>query len=304
MIDSPTVTCHEILTGLRRLGVQPGMRLMVHSSLSSFGTVDGGARSVIAALIEAVTPIGLLLMPSFNHYAPFRRGGPGIYDPATTPTTNGLIPETFRTMHGAWRSLNPSHAYACLGNDAEDLLSHHHLTLTMGPDSPLGRLGREGGYCLMLGTDYHTNTYKHVVETTLGSPCLGRRTLALPVRLPDSRVVRLRTWTFRASPCPIMDPVEYAEREMSRRGLHRRTQVGNARLTLFRLSDCFEVFEEMLRGGHAGHPPCSRCPIRPGVGPGQVTSDWDDVAGRLKDGAEARGIGPMAYCLSVSRRRR
>jgi aminoglycoside N3'-acetyltransferase len=296
MINAPTVTRHDMLSGLQRLGVKPGMRLIVHSSLSSFGTVDGGAPAVIAALSEAVTPEGLLLMPSFNHYVPFRRGGPGIYDPATTPTTNGVIPETFRTMPGVWRSLNPSHAYACRGNGAEELLRDHHLTLTMGPDSPLGRLGREGGYCLMLGTDYHTNTYKHVVETTTGAPCLGRRTLALPVRLPDSRVVRLRTWTFRASPCPIMDPDEHAEREMSRRGLHRRTQVGNARLTLFRLSDCFEVLASMLRDGYAGHPPCSRCPIRPGVGPGPVPSDWDDAAGGLNDDARAHAVGPMAYC--------
>ena len=296
MIDPPTVTHDEILSGLRTIGVRPGMRLMVHSSLSSFGRVDGGAQTVITALTDAVTPAGLLLMPSFNHFAPFRRGGPSLYDPATTPTTNGLIPETFRRMPGVWRSLNPSHAYACWGNGAGELLCHHHLTLTMGPDSPLGRLGRAGGFCLMLGTDYHTNTYKHVVETTLGAPCLGRRTLALPVRLPGGRTVSLRTWTFRASPCPIMDPDEHAEREMIRRKLHRRTTVGSARLTLFRLSDCFDVLAAMLRSGHAGFPPCRRCPVRPGVGPGPVPSDWDDGRARLLGDSESRAIGPMAYC--------
>ncbi|NCQ27312.1 MAG: aminoglycoside N(3)-acetyltransferase, partial [Armatimonadetes bacterium] len=45
-----SVTTAEIVEGLRRLGVERGMKLMVHSSLRSFGHVDGGAEAVIAAL--------------------------------------------------------------------------------------------------------------------------------------------------------------------------------------------------------------------------------------------------------------
>lgn len=47
----------EILSGLKKLGVKEKMELEVHSSLSSFGFVDGGAIQVIDALKEAVTKV-------------------------------------------------------------------------------------------------------------------------------------------------------------------------------------------------------------------------------------------------------
>lgn len=294
-MERPELGVGDILLALRRLGVEPGMRLMVHSSLSSFGSVDGGALTVIRALMAAVTPRGTLLMPSFNHGAPFAPSGPGIYDPATTPTSNGAIPEAFRCLPGVCRSLNPTHPYAAWGDRAAELLERHHLTLTMGSDSPLGRLASLGGHGLMLGTDYHTNTFKHVVEMTARVPCLGRRTSELPVRMPDGERRLLRTWTYRSGPCPISDPDAPAECEMARRGLHLRTTAGTARLTLFRLADFHGVLAGMLRDGYAGHPPCSRCPVRPGRGFNPVPSDWDDDADCLRAGAAARSLEPALY---------
>jgi aminoglycoside N3'-acetyltransferase len=289
------VTREELSEGLRALGLGAGDGVMVHSSLSSFGRVAGGPESVIHGLMDVLTGRGTLLLPSFNHFAPWREGGAGCYDPAETPTTNGVIPETFRKMPGIRRSLNPTHPIAAWGRDAESYTRNHHLTLTMGPDSPLGRLWRDGGYCLFLGTNYHTNTFKHVVETTVGSPCLGHRTEELPARLPAGREVKLRTWSFRERKCPIMEPNEYAEREMDRRGLHRRGRIGESTVTLFRYSDCFDVLSGMLAEGYAGFPPCAECPIRPSEGPHTVESDWDEELGCLKPDSPSRQLGPMAY---------
>ena len=74
----PTVVVigfEDLCDGFRRLGLQVGGGVMVHSSLSSFGHVLGGARTVIEALMEVVTPEGTLMMPSFNHGEPFGPGG-------------------------------------------------------------------------------------------------------------------------------------------------------------------------------------------------------------------------------------
>ncbi|MCR5701342.1 MAG: AAC(3) family N-acetyltransferase [Lachnospiraceae bacterium] len=49
------VSKDNIKMGLVKLGVEPGMILEVHSSLSSFGYVDGGAITVIDAIKEVVT---------------------------------------------------------------------------------------------------------------------------------------------------------------------------------------------------------------------------------------------------------
>lgn len=279
--DKPVVTGEDLVAGLARLGVGPGMRLMVHSSLSSFGHVPGGAATVIAALQAAVTDEGTLMMPSFNHGLAFSDHGSGCYDPATTATTNGAIPQLFWQQPNVHRSLNPTHAFAAWGRDAKRYTEGHHHTLTMGENSPLGMLWRDGGWCLLIGVGYTSNTFHHVVETVTHAPCLGYRTQGLPIRLADGRVVEGRTWGWRGGSCPINDTGLYG-REMAIRGLERQTTVGGATLTLFRLADAFEVIAELLARGYESHPPCSRCPIRPAEARSTARpSDWDWKTGGL-----------------------
>ena len=88
-----TLVFDTLVQGFRTLGLEPDMGLMVHSSLRSFGHVEGGAATVIDALMEVLTPSGTLLLPSFNHGAPFEADGPGVYDPQKTPTINVAIPD-------------------------------------------------------------------------------------------------------------------------------------------------------------------------------------------------------------------
>ena len=47
-----TISKSDITQGLRCLGLQDGMGVEVHSSLSSFGFVDGGDDTVIEALSD------------------------------------------------------------------------------------------------------------------------------------------------------------------------------------------------------------------------------------------------------------
>jgi aminoglycoside 3-N-acetyltransferase len=281
-MDIPTVTKKDIIAGLHALGLFPGMGVMVHSSLKSFGRVEGGAAAVVAALMEVVTPEGTLMLPSFNHGAPFQEGGPGYYHPHETPTTNGAIPDFFWRQPGVRRSLDPTHPIAAWGKHSQHYTQFHHRTLTMGPQSPLGLLGAEGGYCLLLGVGYHSNTFHHVVEMSTGAPCLGQRSEAYPVHLPDGRRVTGRTWGWRAQPCPINDPALY-QAEMAARGLHKVVQIGGCQAILYRMEDGFAVIADLLEKGKDGHPPCRTCPIRPRRAPQTVDSDWD---------AEKKALGP------------
>ena len=257
-----TVTKNDILSGLGALGLGPGAGVIVHSSLKSFGFVEDGPQTVIEALMETLTPDGTLLMPSFNHDLPFREGGPGVYDPTQTPTINGAIPDHFWRMPGVLRSLDPTHPVAAWGRNARRYTDFHHRTLTMGPESPLGLLCAEDGVALLLGVGYWANTFHHVVEMSTGAPCLGRRTEAYPVRLPDGRLVEGRTWGWREDDCPINDHVLYAE-EMAERGLQHEARIGQCRAILYRLKDGYRVIAELLQQGQDGFPPCRRCPIRP-----------------------------------------
>ena len=281
MTDStttPTVTRSDIATGLRRLGIEPGAGLIVHSSLKSFGHVVGGARTVIEALMEVVTPDGTIVIPSFNHGGAFGKKGAGYYHPGETPTSNGAIPDLFWRMPDVYRSIDPTHPFAAWGSDARRYTEFHHRTLTMGPQSPLGLLQADGGYGLLLGVTYRANTFHHVVEMTLSTPCLGQRTEAYPVVLPDGRRVEARTWGWREKSCPFTDGYRYHE-EMQ--AVQKQTTIGASTVTLFRLADCFEVIAGILRTGKEGFPPCSLCPIRPRKAAETVPSDWDAEKGVL-----------------------
>ncbi len=55
----PTGTA-ALLDDLRKLGVDPGDVLFVHSSFKSLGPVEGGTAAIIAALEQAVGPEGTL----------------------------------------------------------------------------------------------------------------------------------------------------------------------------------------------------------------------------------------------------
>lgn len=276
------VTRADIRAGLAALGRLQGAGVMVHSSLRSFGRVEGGAQAVIEALMDVVGPEGTLMMPSFNHGSIFRNG-PGYYHPAESITTNGAIANQFWRMPEVRRSLNPTHPVAAWGKHSLTYTRFHHRTLTMGPESPLGMLQRDGGYGLLLGVGYRSNTFHHVVETSTGAPCLGKRTEAYPLVLPDGRKVWGRTWGWRESACPINDAALY-EDEMQSRQIE--THIGACRVILFRLDDCYQVIAAMLAQGKNGSPPCSRCSIRPRRLPQTVDSDWDDIHQRpLPDSA-------------------
>jgi aminoglycoside 3-N-acetyltransferase len=280
----PTVAViglEDLCAGFRSLGLQADSGAMVHSSLSSFGHVLGGARTVIDALMEVITPEGTLMMPSFNHGGPFGPGGPGYYHPGETRTTNGAVADLFWRLPGVQRSLDPTHPIAAWGKDAQRYTRGHHRTLTMGPESPLGLLGAEGGYGLLLGVGYGSNTFHHIVEMSTQAPCLGQRSEAYPVRLPDGRQVLGRTWGWRSQRCPINDAALYRE-EMEKQGLHKTALIGGCRATLFRLDACYRVVASLLASGKDGIPPCSRCPIRPRQVAQTVASDWDAASQTLR----------------------
>jgi aminoglycoside 3-N-acetyltransferase len=160
----------------RRLGVEAGDTLLVHSSYKSLGPVEGGAAAVIGALEDALGPEGLLLMPSFNLVEGAQRAA--TWNIATTPSTVGYLTEFFRTMPGTVRSDHYSHSVAARGKDAAAFVADH--LSRVGPESPwdlapwgcnfgaqsplMKAYRRPQGKVLMLGTDYHSSTYCHVVE--------------------------------------------------------------------------------------------------------------------------------------------
>jgi aminoglycoside 3-N-acetyltransferase len=163
------------------LGVEAGMTLAVHSSLSSLGYVVGGAPAVILALESVLGPTGTLAMPTHTGDLtdPAHWENPPVpevwhqtirdrmlaFMPDLTPTRSmGVIPETFRKQDGTRRSYHPVVSWAARGPDAEAITADHSLHMSQGEGSPLARLYDLGAYVLLIGVGYNRNTSFHLAE--------------------------------------------------------------------------------------------------------------------------------------------
>nr|WP_066398553.1 AAC(3) family N-acetyltransferase [Cytobacillus eiseniae] len=165
----------------QRLGLEKGMVAIVHSSLSSFGWVCGGAVAVVQALMDAVGSEGTIVMstqtadisdpsewqmpPVPKEWWPIIRENMPAYDPKTTPTRGmGKIVEVFRTFPGTIRSLHPTYSFAAWGKEAEYILSEQPLEEGFGQRSPLAKIYELDGHIILLGVDHDSNTSLHFAE--------------------------------------------------------------------------------------------------------------------------------------------
>lgn len=174
-------TVDSLYADLRALGLKPGMRVLVHSSLSMLGWVAGGPVAVILALEHAIGEAGTLVMPTHSgdlsdpaqwqappvpeSWWPIIRETTPAYDPQLTPTRGmGAIPETFRKQPGVCRSDHPQDSFAARGPGAAYICTNHALDFGLGETSPLARLYDLDGYILLLGVGHDSNTSLHLAE--------------------------------------------------------------------------------------------------------------------------------------------
>lgn len=174
------VAYNTIVRGLRALGLSQGSRVVVHSSLSSFGPVAGGAETVVGAL-SAVC--GVVIAPAFTYQTlVVPRVGPpdnGMEYGATEADAEfwrldlpphahiGTIPATLLKHPAARRSQHPALSFVGIGPDIERILALQTLD---DPFAPLGWLADHGGDVLLMGVTHRTNTTLHVAERRAGRP--------------------------------------------------------------------------------------------------------------------------------------
>ncbi len=158
----------DLQHAFHEIGIQEGDSLLVHSSLSKIGFVQGGAATVIRALLNVLGTSGTLLMPSFpasGRNKDYLESG-AVFDVRHTPSAMGIISETFRQQADVKRSLHPTDPVCAYGPLAEYYTQSHFGQLTpYNEHSPFRKLSAQHGKILMLGTTLNgAGTSLHCLE--------------------------------------------------------------------------------------------------------------------------------------------
>jgi aminoglycoside 3-N-acetyltransferase len=174
-------TVDSLVPDFKRLGLEKGMNIIVHSSLSSLGYVSGGAVAVVQALMRVITDQGTIVMPTHTtdntdpsmwekppvpkDWWPIIRETMPAFHPSYTPTRGmGKIVEVFRTFPNVLRSNHPIVSFAAWGQHASRITAEHSLDNPMGEGSPLARLYELNGSILLIGVGYDSNSSFHLAE--------------------------------------------------------------------------------------------------------------------------------------------
>ena len=179
------VTIASLRSDLEALGIASGDTVMLHSSLKSIGFMEGGPRSVLLALIEAVGPSGTLVVPTY--WVP---GGTifetcrlkdYVFDPRRHGTHLGSLPTAMLALDGVARSIHPTHSVSAVGRDARHVVDDHHRAPSIfGEGSPWARCVEMNAKVLGLGISMGPVTFYHRLEDQVGDA------FPLPVRMRTS----------------------------------------------------------------------------------------------------------------------
>ncbi len=247
----------DIISDLRKLGLQEGMTVEVHSSLSSFGYVIGGAQTVVDALMETVGYEGTLVMalqdsnnnePSYWSRPPIERE---LWEkvrnsmPAFNPNESefksmGDITNNLNRRAGAYRSYHPSCAFVTFGKYGKLIANKHELDFGLGEQSPLGTIYGLPSYVLLIGVDYDNCTGMHLAEYRSGV----RKILLQGGAIEENGY---RKWVKYLD--IDLDSDEFLEigKEFEKKGLVTIGKVGNSKCKFFKFAEIVDFATEYLK---------------------------------------------------------
>ena len=153
--------------------------VIAHASLKAFGHIEGGAQTMLKALLDSTRGV---ILPAFTYKS--------MLNPEVGPPQNGItygsesdlnkmaeafhpdmpadkmmgvLAETLRAHPRAKRSSHPILSFA--GIHADAILNSQRI---YDPLAPIGSLAERDGWVLLLGVDHTVNTSIHYAEKVAG----------------------------------------------------------------------------------------------------------------------------------------
>lgn len=254
------ISYRDFVSAFRRLGLGEGSRVLAHASLSAFGEVNGGADTVVGALVGSFETV---IMPAFT----FRT----MVIPPVGPPDNGLVYQQEPGQNELAEFFHPDlPADRAVGAVAEALRQHpeakrsYHPILSFSgvnaerylelqtlddPLAPIAQLADADGDVLLLGVDQSANWAIHYAEQQAGRHTFTRWALT------RRGVVECRD----IPGCP--DGFRQIQDRLT--GVRRRTDLGAARLEAIPLRDLIHITSAWIRQEPLAllcdRPSCPRC---------------------------------------------
>ncbi len=143
----------QLINLFENLGIKPGSKVFVHSSLFSLGLIEGGVKGFYDTLIEYLGTNSTLIVPTFTYS--FRRSE--CFDVINTPSAKniGVLAEYVRKHPLAIRSMDPLFSMASIGPDSEYLMQRRSHNC-FGNNSIYELLFQEKVFFLAIGISYST----------------------------------------------------------------------------------------------------------------------------------------------------
>lgn len=234
------VTRQELKRALMDLGIEKGMTLEVHSALSSFGHLEGGAATVIDTLQELVTSEGSIFMPALrlSNELPLSEDDVRmgitvkikVLESDCERTAMGIVADTFRKRTDTYTGV--------------DVIStsgwgkHGKEALTSGLDYPI----HNGGKALLLGVDIYKLTAMHYVED-ITPEAINKQFMPsdeINAKYPKDQ------WFMEAGHPPVKAWYKIQE-EAYKRGLIKEIMIGSCKAMFFDIWDVVSIYEEELK---------------------------------------------------------
>ena len=239
MQGASRVVYADILAGLMAAGLERGMLAEVHSSLSSFGYVEGGADTVIRALTDAVGPAGGIVMPAFRISPPVPMDAEDAAQGITLKLK--ILPEDHRDRSGMG-------VIADIFSRRPDVMMGEGLfrVSAWGKDREINSRGFQnvidsGGMGILLGVDIYRLSSMHYMEGNLPDEirAIFKPPEEVKRRYPEDQ------WFVETGSPPVKAWYKIQE-EAYRRGYIRDTSIGPCKCMFFVVKDVVGLYKEAL----------------------------------------------------------
>ncbi len=233
----------DLFLAFQTLGLQE-TPVIAHASLKPFGYIQGGAETVLDAMLASFSSI---IMPTHTYktklipdVGPPNNGmtyGSGndknklaeaFHLGMRTDAMMGVLPETLRNHPSAVRTAHPILSFAGINADLP------LFTQTLyAPLAPIGALAEQNGWVVLINVDQTVNTSIHYAEKIAGR----------------KQFIRWALMDDRAVECPNYpgDSMGFQEIEEHIRFDTRRVEIGEAFIQAIPLKNLFEVVQDLIK---------------------------------------------------------